>query len=260
MFASRSRIPGMIISLVLGVGLASNVSAQSRLSDWICRILGIRVQTYNRLSQVRPGEEEPTLGARLMRLKLPEGQEKLVWQCDGCWSPVALSETEAAVLRRDGIWLVPLAERSPAPTQPKIAAQNIVAIIGLLDRQSKQVIVAQRNRSPGCAYVLLQANLSNGEIKELVGPTEKCLEGPNQLLLTINAGRLRDDKLLFAPKNKSDTPRTLWRGTYTQRQDSDKVDYRSERLIPAIDSNDDGVDRYDPNWIKDNEVIYVANP
>jgi len=195
-----------------------------------------------------------------MRLKLSESQEKLVWQCDGCWSPVALSETEAAVLRRDGIWLVPLAERAPAPTEPRIGAQNIVAIIGLLDRKSKQVIVAQRNNRPGCAYVLLQANLSNGEIKELEGPAERCLQGPNQLLMTINAGRLRDDKLLFAPRNKSDTPRTLWRGIYTQRQGSDNLDYRSESLLPAIDRNDDGVDRYDPNWISADEIIYVANP
>jgi hypothetical protein len=259
MFASRSRLSRIIISLVLGIGLAANVGAQSRLKDWICRVLGIKTKTYNRLSQVR-GEEEPTLGARLMRLKLPEGEEKLVWQCDGCWSPVALNETEAAVLKRDGIWLVSLAERSPAPTQPKVAAQNIIAIIGLLDKNSKQVIVAQRNSTPGCEYVLVQANLSNGEIKELVGLAEKCLEGSNQLLVNINAGRLRDDKLLFAPKNTSNTPRTLWRGIYAQRQDPDKIDFRSERLIPAIDRNDDGVDRYDPNWINEREIIYIANP
>jgi hypothetical protein len=259
MFASRSGLSGTIISLVLVVGLASDVGAQSRLKDWICRVLGIKVQTYNRLSQVR-SDPEPTLGARLMRLKLSDGQEKVVWQCDGCWSPVALSETEAAILKRDGIWLVPLADGSPAPAQPKIASQNLVAIIGLLDRQSKEVIVAQRNTTPGCKYSLLQANLSTGEMKDLVGPTERCLEGSNQLLLTVNAGRLRDDKLLFAPRNTSDTPRTLWRGIYTQRQGSDSVDYRSERLIPAIDRNDDGVDRYDPNWISDSEIIYIANP
>lgn len=257
---SHSRSIAFVVALVSAIGFGSNVYAQSTLKNWICRVLGIKVRTYNRLSQVRPGDYQPTLGARLMRIKLPDGNENLVWQCDGCWSPVAIGPTEAAVLKRDGIWIVSLSNNSPAPTQPKIAAQNLVAIIGILDQNSKRLIVAQQSNTQDCQYTLREADLSDGQLKELADLTEKCLQGPNQLRVTMNAGRLRNDQLLVAPKNTSNTPRTLWRGIYTQRQGSDRVDYRSERLIPGIDRNDDGVDRYDPNWINDNEIIYVANP
>jgi hypothetical protein len=267
MIYSHARLLKVFVSLILLVGFVSNIGAQSSLRDWICRLLGIDVRTYDRLSKARPGQYQPILGARLMRVKLPEEQETLIWKCDGCWSPVMVSETEAVVLKQDGIWLVPLAANSTAPTRPKVAAPNIVAIIGPIGNQSKQLIVAQRNvaqnnnaQQPQCAFTLRRADLNDGKVKELDDTAVKCLEGPNQLFLSINSGRLRNNKLVIALRNTSDTPRSLWKQTFDISQNSDKND-KTTQLLPKIDDNsDDGIDRYDPNWINDNEVIYIANP
>lgn len=259
MSLSHARSLGRLLPAILIIGMVSHAYAQNSFKDWICRVLGIKTQTYNRLSQVREDEFEPIPGARLVRLRLPDEQETPVWQCN-CWSPAMISETEVAVLKRDGIWIVPLTESAPKPERPKIAASNIVAIIGLIAGQSKQLIVAQSNNVAGCPYILRQADLTAGQIKELADAPKKCLAGSGELGLNIVAGRLRNDKVLYASQSSSDALHILWKGIYTRKPNSDDLDYKQERLTPTLDRNDDGVDRYDPNWINDNEMIYVMNP
>lgn len=258
MVYSRAGVLKIIVSILLVVAMGSPTAvAQGRFKYWICRVLGINVRTYDRLSRARPGEYQPTLGSRLMRMKLPREQEELIWECEGCWSPAMLNKTEAAVLKPDGIWLVPIGANATRPDRPTIAAPDVVAIVGVLRGQAKQLLVAQRSKDERCQFILTLADLKTARIMPLRGAA-KCLAGSNQLFLSVNAGRVRDNKLLVALKNTSGTPRTLWLQSFGINQNPNAN--TTNRLIPLTDSRDDGVDRFDPNWISSDEVIYVTNP
>jgi hypothetical protein len=253
-----TKMPSLrILSLVLLIALASPASADSSaFTKWLCKVLGINSKTYNAISKVRDGYK-PSPGARLVRLDLRTKKETTLWQCDECWSPATVSATDIALIKPDGIWIVPA-----APNKPRLlaAGSRFLAIIGLIKDQPNQLLVAQDSNIQNCKYVLRQVDLNSGQLRDPSDLPEKCLEGPADLYTAIKAGRLLNDEILLSTRSVNNLPRKILRGKYGQVADQDSPSYEQSELLSEQDQRDDGIDRFDPNWVNENEIIYMANP
>jgi hypothetical protein len=163
------------------------------------------------------------------------------------------------VLKRDGIWLVP-----PAAAAPRLvfAANNLITIIGTLPQQPANLLVVARTNDMQCRYSLQVATLSSAEplaSRRLQNPPDSppaCFDGVNDLVGLIKASRRRNDVVL------SDTRR---HGTDLRASQLTKMlmlsnDPQPEPLTPQLNSLDDSIGRFSPNWWTDNEIIYVAIP
>lgn len=234
-------------------------STSNRVKEWFCRTFGIDPKVYERLTRVRPGEAETDSGTRLVKLDLRTEQEVELWACAGCWSPTRLNATELVVLKRDGIWLVP-----PAPATPRLVfpGDQLIAIIGTMPQQPDNLLVIARTNDEQCRYALRVANLASAEplaSRRLQMPPDSppvCFTGANDLVSMIKASRRRNDVVL------SDTRR---RGTALGASQLTKLPMLTEDpqpapLTPLLNSRDDAIGRFSPNWWSDTEIIYVTFP
>lgn len=218
-----------------------------RFSDWLRRRIVASAEVFEALTRVR-GRGDAGAGERLMRLTVSTGQETELWRCDGCWSPATTAGGEIAVLREDGVWLVPPGQ------QPRLAvvAPRLERIVGREDSAGVRLLVARRREEPPggpCQFDLVVANLSTGASMPVQEPEAECVEeGWVRATDQVYAGRVVS---ATEPASVVGTPRPRglkWAGS---------VDADFQQLIPRPGSPPDGWERYDPIWVGQDTVVYV---
>ena len=231
---------GWLLTLTLALG--APVAAQSRaksFGDWICRVLKIDSAVFSRLSKVRGTADGPPAGEWLDTVDVRTGTVTPLWRCDGCWSPVRLPDGDIAVLRADGIWRV--RGGKGAKVHP---VENLVAALGHVDGN---LVALRRPPTPAgrCEYDVVAVAMADGRVSAVDEAPPSCpepglLPRPDTLRggrrLAHSSGPGAATLLLFT---------TLENGTE-----------QSTPLIRA--ATDDGINRFDPIWLNDEVVVFVA--
>jgi hypothetical protein len=262
----------------------SPVGAADSLWKRITEALGSISEIYKGLGDVRGPTSKRPLGKRLARYNLTTGTEETVWECDGCRSPALLGNGQIAVLRAPiaptppetaepptaGIWIVP-----PAPTKPRLAlaSPDLIAILGRVPGDAPRLLVLRAHvETPGSAvngavtqprrnFDLMVADLASGSLLSLrdaglgdlsLPPTDSPDDPPPSL---PRIDSVRDDVHLEDTRN---TPVRLTRGNLRD----EFPEY--SRFGPGVGADGEpipgSVDRYDPIWFNDTQILYIAEP
>jgi hypothetical protein len=232
------------------------------VGSWLVRLLGIDLKVYERLTRVRPDDTDEGAGERLLKLNLQTEQETEIWRCGGCWSPVPVGEAEIAVLKGDGVWLVPA---PPAAPRLAVAQRGLTAIIGALPDQPRRLLLIAETGNPQCRYAPRVADLSSAadpasnRLQDPPGAPLACFNNTQDLMTAIKASRTRNNTLLSDTRHKG-VNLGLSRLTKATVVSPQPPPPQPVPLTPRLNELDDGVGRFSPNWLNDREVVYVAMP
>lgn len=225
----------------------NRVSAR-RFSDWLRRRIVASAEVFEALTRVR-GRGDAEAGERLMRLTVSTGQDTELWRCDGCWSPAVAPNGEIAVLREDGVWLV-LPGQQPRLV---VAARRLERIVGREDSAGVRLLVARRREEPPgsqCPFDLVVADLSAGVSAPVQEPEATCVEeGWVRTTDQVYAGRVVSATESVSVIGMPQPRRLKWAAS---------VDSVFRPLLPPSGSPSDGLDRFDPIWLGQDTVVYVA--
>jgi hypothetical protein len=215
---------------------------------WLGRQIALSRDVFDRLAAVR-SDGRAIAGERLIRLALRTGQQEDIWRCDGCWSPANAAGNGIAVLRSDGVWLLP-SGREP---RRAVAAERLERIIGRMDLGGMRLLVARRrDDSPGnpCPLDLIVVDLAAGGVSPVLDAEAQCV-GAAQV---TTSDRVRGTQMVaetsMTDRNGIPQPRGL---KWARTPDGD-----FEPLLPTRRSGPGGLDRYDPIWVSEDTVVYVA--
>lgn len=235
----------------------------SVVGGWLVRLLGIDPRVYERLTRVRPDDTDEGAGERLLKLNLQTEQETEIWRCGGCWSPVRVGEAEIAVLKADGVWLVP---SPPAVPKLAVAQRGLTVIIGALPDQPRRLLLIAETGNPQCRYAPRVADLSaaaadpaSNRLQDPPGAPPTCFNSAQDVMVAIKLSRTRNNTLLSDTRHKGVSLRLsqLTKATVVGPQPAPP---QPVPLTPRLNELDDGVGRFSPNWLNDGEVVYVALP
>lgn len=235
---------------------------QSPVKSWFCRLLGIDPKIYDRLTRVRPDDTDTGAGERLMKLNLQTEQETELWRCGGCWSPVRVRETEIAVLKNDGLWLVPTPPAVPTLLVPQ---KGLTSIIGPLQDKPGHLLVIAETGNPQCRYAPRVADLSpavdpkQGRLQDPPNSPFACFNNTQDVLIMLKTSRTRNNILLSDTRHKG-TDLRLSLLTRASIEGEQSAPSQPVPLTPRLNELDDAVGRFSPSWFGDQEIIYVALP
>jgi hypothetical protein len=221
-------------------------------ADWFHRMFGIDVRAYANLTAVR-GERQVEPAPRLVVFDRSTGKEETLWNCGGCWSPFpsgsdvyALRQTSDDAAKTE-LWVV----HGDGKAERVVAVPSAVAIVG---RNSDALVVGvpatRCDKSTEGPNAFVAVDVANAKTRELedspcvgsLGLTSSArVRGDRYLDTTHRAdlqGTRRDRTILVLTPATGETPTATY------------FDARFPR----------GVDRYDPIWLSDERIAYVANP
>ena len=241
----------IFILLILACGCAQGKS----FKDWLCEFLGIRSGYYDKATQVRSGIQWGT-GNELVRYNLETKSETVVWTATGLCSPAKVSETEIAVIRREGdgrvkeneagLWLVTLA--GPSPEAKQVTADKmLLAILGSVATHPRKLLIAS---TVGQGRKLSETDVDS---KTVSAPQNLPPLDLNLVETMLPSGAFRGDRFLAASKQKE-----VFRLTVTDLSKWPK-DY--SKFVGPSEQEDtrfkDSFDRIDPIWLDDQNIIYI---
>jgi hypothetical protein len=247
------------IALAL-VGVLPSVTQAKTFKEWFCGLLGINPKVYDKLTRTR-GPDDPIPGARLMKLNLETGNEEVVWNCIGCWSPVMVNSTDIAVLKKDAatgqsqIWILPAAK---ATGQHQVfAGAGIDMLVGLANKPNKLLLLQKnadcKKSSEGDEFSIREIDLGFPGSK-----LEKPADLPQQCVSLIDAVPKPDqirNQILLSNSAKLDI-----NSGQRKRRELTKLPVNDKYFAPLAPQLDEQFERYDPIWLSDREVIYILNP
>ncbi|HMJ85220.1 MAG TPA: hypothetical protein VK504_18685 [Vicinamibacterales bacterium] len=215
--------------------------------SWFMRVLKIDPRAYANLTAFRKGRSFDA-APRLASFDRVTGREETIWACGSCWTPTVVDDGIAVLRHSESaaveLWLVP---KKGSPRR-----------VGNIDGAT-MIAGAVRNRvfvgvtSLDCAdsqegpYALVQADMS--------GRTSKVKDSPCFGTVSLTAaGRLRGDRLLGTTSKTDLTGRQHPRRIiiYTPATGD------TPGAVPFDERMTAGVDRFDPVWMSDDRIIYVA--
>ena len=251
----------VFIALTFVVAVPFTIEAKT-FKEWFCGLVGIDPKVYDKLTRAR-GLDDPTPGVRLMKLYLRTGQEQLLWNCKGCWSPVMTKRREIAVLKkdptgRDEIWIVRKAPKEPSQV---FAGQGIDMLVGEVKNKPDHLLLLQKNAA--CK----QSKLGQYSIRMIdLGSASPKLEEPGDLPQqcvslsdVTKPDQIRNNEMVSnsAKTGPNGAQRRELNKAHMPPDDSDLL---LAPLAPQFDALQPISERYDPIWFSDNEVVYILNP
>lgn len=238
------------VILTLCAVLHAQTSVSERVRSWIYKKLGIDPKIVQKFTAPK-GNEQRRRGKRLLWVNLQDEEEHLLWACSDCWSPVMANDRDIAVLKNDGLWLV------PANGQPRLAvpAQGLLDVLGRIVNEVDHLLVFQSGQAEGqtCPVVIRIADLKTGAL--LPADTEAgCIDAAGMLVH-------RDE--LWGTRKLSSTSRTSPLGPALELLVEDAATpngLEARPLTPRLNARDSTRDRFDPIWRSGSEVVYLSNP
>jgi hypothetical protein len=247
-----------LVMFVLAVSIASSETRpvnkknvhKETVGEWICQILHIDPKAYARLLGVRGGQEQIG-GSRIALADLKARTESVIFECKPCWSPAAIDSENIAVLKVDGIWVKPLHAGSERLAVPATGLRILVG--NAVDNKLQFVVLQHREVDKSCENALKIADLSTGSL-DAVAPAQ-CL-AELQIEEVRRAGALRGNHLLVNNPSGAGVRRLLQQ----EFPDGGSISQAPRTpLLPWIDAQEDGIDRFDAVWLDDNRVVYLQN-
>jgi hypothetical protein len=219
------------------------------LPEWICRILQMDPKTYARLVGVRQGQEQMG-GARIATADLQAHSESVVYECGECWSPAVIDGENIAFLKADGVWVKPLDGGS---ARLAVSARGLRTLVGKASGNAAEWVVLQHEANDeACEYRLRLADLSSGRL-DSVSEQTRCL-GEAELGGAPRWGALRGHRVLVNSPSGAGVKRIL---VGELASDGALASGARTSLLPWIDAQEDGIDRFDAVWLDDTRVVYV---
>jgi hypothetical protein len=253
----KSKI-GMLIGFWIAAVLAvTQLPAQQKstpggkkesTAEWICRLLHLDPKVYAKLVGVRQGQEQLG-GDHLALANLDTKTETQVEACGECWSPAVIDSQTIAFLKSDGIWIKPV---TGGESKRAVSATGLRMLAGPVAGSASALIVLQHLTGEAeCEYRLVVADLSAGGL-DLKSQAPQCL-GEEDIGAVPRAGAIHGTRVLYNSHPGQGFRRILV-GEMTNAPESggDRVS-----LLPWVESNADGIDRFDAVWLDNNRVIYV---
>ena len=217
-------------------------------AEWICRILHLDPKVYAKLVGVRQGQEQMG-GDHLALANLDTKTEIQLEACGECWSPVAIDSHTVAFLKSDGIWIRPV---TGGASHRAVSASGLRMLAGPVGGSPSALIPLQHmTGETGCEYRLVVADLSTGGL-DLNSQGPQCL-GEEDIGAVPHAGAIHGTRVLYNSHPGQGFRRILV-GEITSGPEAggDRVS-----LLPWIEADADGIDRFDAVWLDGSRVIYV---
>jgi hypothetical protein len=220
--------------------------------EWFQRVLGIDMRAYLNLTAYRrlTGIDA---APRLALFDRTTGEEKTLWACGACWSPARVDNGTVILRQTDEtpeveLWLV--ADGGAAPKRVAVVP-GAAGITGTLGGRVFVAATRERcNSSVEGLYGLIEVNATTSTVAEL--PDAPCIGSASFGAM----GRVRGDRLLS-----------------TTRKIDQAGNRRNRRILvlaPATGQAPTGnyfdarlkapPDRFDPIWVTDDRIVYVARP
>jgi hypothetical protein len=239
-----------LAAAVFGLG-ALAYSQQSKfevLKDWVCRVFQFDPKVYQRVVGVREGHQQAA-GSRVMVVDLPAKSVTLLADCHGmCWS-AAVAGKRIVIVKEDGIWEM----EARAELHRAIAASGVEMIIGSFRNDSSLIILRTGESTSSCPHTLALADLVSGGILPAPEGAPKCL-GDTDIGGLARPGTVRGNRVLRTTPNSGEARRLL----IEELPKGDAAGSGPRRaLLPWIDEQDDGIERFDAVWLDDTHVIFL---
>lgn len=253
----KSKIGKLIGLWVAAVLAATLLPAQQKsapegkkgsTAEWICRLLHLDPKVYAKLVGVRQGQEQIG-GDHLALANLDTRTETQVEACGECWSPAVIDSHTIAFLKSDGIWIRPV---TGGESHRAVSATGLRMLAGPVAGSPSALIVLQHlTGSAGCEYRLVLADLSTGGV-DLQSQAPQCL-GEEDIGAVPRSGAIHGTRVLYNSHPGQGFRRILV-GEMTSGPETggDRVS-----LLPWIEANADGIDRFDAVWLDGSRIIYV---
>jgi len=235
--------------LLLAILFLQSLRAEpTGLMEWVCKKLKKDCSALIKVGAVRG--DSPRVGTRLALYQVQKDAEVMLWDCKACWSPAVLSSTEVAVLGTEGIWRVSLS-LSAKPPVLAIKAKNVLRILGLATEPAAGLLVLL-DGGPQCCPQVALADLEQGAISAPADQPKDCR--PIDAACDVYGPRVdqfQGDLMLSATDSDTGDPAAL-----TIR------DIAKKGLGSFLQKGvkwDDGVSRFDPIWVGEDQVVYVTS-
>lgn len=248
-----------LIALAFIGALPPSTQAKT-FKEWFCSLLGIDPKVYDKLTRSRGPSESPVAGLRLMKRNLKIGTEEILWDCNGCWSPVMLNSSEIAVLKKDPgteenqIWIVPVTK--PANRRQVFKGSGIDVLLGRASKSNRLLLaqkIADCRQSSDGEYSIREIDLSARDPK-----LQKPSELPQPCISAVDASpkpdQIRNQILLGTSDNKDIN------SGQPIRRELTKLLLNDGYSAPLVSQPDEHFESYDPIWLSDDAIIYIKNP
>jgi len=214
-------------------------------------------------SAVRGSGLEIQEGSRVMSLNIKNSEEAVIWDCGSCWSPVTIDEKRAAVLKKDGVWVVDLVSKKAVLA---VASGSLFAMLGPSkeDPEKLAVVVKNPSKGEGCLTVAV-ADLKTGSMVSLGGTTPACKQLNDQsFLLFIPKDRVRNGQLVTYTFENHEAlhPYRLIVGDIPSAPTGAIIDFDSIEYSVVCESfqKSNPIERFCPHWYDDGKVLYLSKP
>lgn len=223
----------LLLLLVTILALLLSADANAGVRELVCELLDLDCDDTDDSTIVR---DPSKVGQRIMIADLKTGRERPLWECVACWSPIALSRSHLAVVRIDGVWKINI---RTGQAESIYDATGVYSLVGVT--RKRELLLIRGRPMEGelieVTYVLEAFDLRNGTTRVLVENVR-----PADVPITKH---VRKRKTLFALSMAGFNSPIMIKKFGSLEE--------GKPILPT-----DAVVRFDPFWLKDGRVGYLA--
>ena len=213
--------------------------------EWVRQFFGLGESSLKKLSASRSSNNKCNrkfVGMQLVKFDFVRNQENVLWESQGCWSPVPLQNGAIAVAKEEGVWLVyPGGEKKNQLVYPLKGIERIIGQ-GIEERDS--------------VLVLVDSNIQSVNVKTGKATKIAKLVGDDLLLIeSLHPSAQKEGKCLITSYDENCSEA----GIRLEAIDQKERGFDSYSRITDPGRLD--FDRFDPAWYGNSgDIIYVRRP
>ncbi len=237
----------IVISALQLLSFPSNaVCARNQgVMEWVRQFLGLGESRLNNLSAPRFEKNKcnhKLVGMQLVRFDFVRNQENVLWESQGCWSPVPLQNGAIAVATEEGLWLVyPDGEKKNQLVYPLKGIEQIIGQ-GIMERDSVLVLVDSNIQS---------VNLKTGKVTKIA----KLAGHDLSRIKSLHPSAEKDGKRIITSYDENCSEAGI------RLESIDQSDRGFDSYSRITDPGRLDFDRFDPAWYGNSrDIIYVRRP